>query len=318
MTVKLAALLAVPSEVVTLIGPLVAPAGTVAVIAVAEPTVKLALVPLNSTALVPVHFVPLIVTLVPTGPLPGVKLVIVGGLITVKLAALLAVPPGVVTLIGPLVAPAGTVAVIAVAELAVKLALVPLNSTAEAPVKLVPLMVTLVPTGPLPGLKLVIVGGLITVKLLALLAVPSEVVTLIGPLETPAGTVAVIAVAELTVKLALTLLNSTAVAPLKRSQESRVGKPTGPLLGVKLEIVGGLMTVKLAALLAVPSEVVTLIGPLVAPAGTVAVIAVAEPTVKLALVPLNSTAVAPVKLVPLIVTLVPTGPLPGVDRRSVV
>src|SRR6266480_2841072 len=312
MTVKLAALLAVPSEVVTLIGPLVAPAGTVAVIAVAEPTVKLALVPLNSTALAPVKLVPLMVTLVPTGPLPGVKLVIVGGLITVKLAALLAVPPGVVTLIGPLVAPAGTVAVIAVAEFTVKLALVPLNSTAEAPLKLVPLIVTLVPTGPLLGVKLVIVGGLITVKLLALLAVPSGVVTLIGPLVAPAGTVVVIAVAELTVKLALVPLNSTAVAPVKLVPLMVTLVPTGPLLGVKLEIVGGLMTVKLAALLAVPSEVVTLIGPLVAPAGTVAVIAVAEPTVKLALTLLNSTAVAPLKLVPLIVTLVPTGPLPGV------
>src|SRR5438094_7806091 len=130
MTVKLAALLAVPSEVVTLIGPLVAPAGTVAVIAVAEPTVKLALVPLNSTALAPVKLVPLIVTLVPTGPLLGVKLEIVGGLMTVKLAALLAVPSEVVTLIGPLVGAAGTVAVSAVAEPLAKLAVVPVNSTA--------------------------------------------------------------------------------------------------------------------------------------------------------------------------------------------
>src|SRR2546426_5875627 len=148
-TVKLAALLAVPAEVVTLIGPLEAPAGTVAVIAVAEFTVKLALVPLNSAAEAPVKSVPLIVTLVPTGPLAGVKLVTVGGLMTVKLAALLAVPAEVVTLIGPLVAPAGTVAVIAVAELTVKLALVPLDSTALAPVKSRPLIVTLVPTGPL-------------------------------------------------------------------------------------------------------------------------------------------------------------------------
>src|SRR5947208_929285 len=217
------------------------------------------------------------VTLVPTGPLPGVKLEIVGGLITVKLA------------------------------------LVPLNSTALAPVKLVPLMVTLVPTGPLPGVKLVIVGGLITVKLAALLAVPPGVVTLIGPLVAPAGTVVVIAVAELTVKLALTLLNGTAVAPLKLVPLIVTLVPTGPLLGVKLEIVGGLMTVKLAALLAVPSEVVTLIGPLVAPAGTVAVIAVAEPTVKLALAPLRRTAGAPLNLVPLSFTLVPTGARTGVE-----
>src|SRR5204863_259692 len=195
-TVKLAALLAVPPGVVTLIGPLVAPAGTVVVIAVAELTVKLALVPLNSTAGAPVKLVPLMVTLVPTGPLWAVKLVGVVGSPTVKLAALLAVPPGVVTLIGPLVAPAGTVAVIAVAELTVKLALTLLNSTALAPVKLVPLMVTLVPTGPLPGVKLVIVGGLITVKLAALLAVPPGVVTLIGPLVAPAGTMGRAAVAD--------------------------------------------------------------------------------------------------------------------------
>src|SRR2546426_3746335 len=80
---------------------------------------------------------------------------------TVKLPALLAVPPGVVTLIGPLVAPAGTVAVMVVAEPTVKLALVPLNSTAVAPVKLAPLIVTLVPTGPLVGVKLETVGGVV-------------------------------------------------------------------------------------------------------------------------------------------------------------
>ena len=69
-----------------------------------------ALTPLNVTALAPVKFVPLIVTLVPTGPLVGVKLVIVGALTTVNAALLVAVPPGVVTLNGPVVAPAGTVA----------------------------------------------------------------------------------------------------------------------------------------------------------------------------------------------------------------
>src|SRR5205814_8803987 len=243
-------------------GPLETPAGTVAVIAVAELTVKLALTLLNSTAVAPLKLVPLIVTLVPTGPLLGVKLEIVGGLMTVKLAALLAVPSEVVTLIGPLVAPAGTVAVIAVAEPTVKLALVPLNSTALAPVKLVPLIVTLVPTGPLPGVKLVIVGEWMSVEQGALLAVPPGVVTLIGPLVCPAGTVAVIAVAELTVKLALTPLNSTAVAPLKLLPLILPLVPSTPLPCATLFRSGGLMTVKLAALLAVPSEVVTLIGPL--------------------------------------------------------
>ena len=71
---------------------------------------KLALTPLNVTAVAPVKFVPLIVTLVPTGPLVGEKLVIVGGSTTVKAPLLIAVPPGVVTLSVPLVAPAGAVA----------------------------------------------------------------------------------------------------------------------------------------------------------------------------------------------------------------
>jgi len=72
--------------------------------------VKLALTVLNVTAVAPVKFVPLIVMLVPTGPLVGVKLVMVGAGITVKLFVLVAVPPGVVTLRGPVVAPVGTVA----------------------------------------------------------------------------------------------------------------------------------------------------------------------------------------------------------------
>ena len=76
----------------------------------AEVTLKLALLPLNVTAVAPVKFVPLIVTLAPTGPLVGVTLVIVGAGMTAKLLALVAVPPAVVTLTGPVVAPAGTVA----------------------------------------------------------------------------------------------------------------------------------------------------------------------------------------------------------------
>ena len=70
------------------------------------------------TELAPLKFVPLICTLVPTGPLVGAKLVIVGGLaVTVKLLALVAVPPPVVTPMGPVPAPEGTVAWITVGEL---------------------------------------------------------------------------------------------------------------------------------------------------------------------------------------------------------
>ena len=126
---------------------------------VAEFTVKLALTPLNVTAVAPAKFVPLTVTLFPTAPLAGVKLVIVGGLITVKLLALVVVPPSVATVMDPVVAPAGTVARIVVAESTVKVALTPLNVTGVAPAKLVPLTATVVPTGPLAGVKLVIAGG---------------------------------------------------------------------------------------------------------------------------------------------------------------
>jgi len=72
--------------------------------------VKAALTPLNVTVVAPVKLVPPIVTLVPTGPLVGEKPVIVGALTTVNALALVAVPPGVVTRSGPVVAPAGTVA----------------------------------------------------------------------------------------------------------------------------------------------------------------------------------------------------------------
>ena len=76
-----------------------------------ELKVKVALTPLNVTAVTPVNAVPVIVTEVPTGPLVGLKLVIAGEGITVKSPALDAVPVAV-TEIGPVVAPDGTVAVI--------------------------------------------------------------------------------------------------------------------------------------------------------------------------------------------------------------
>jgi len=75
-----------------------------------------------------------------------------------------------------------------------------LNLTAVAPVKLVPLMVTLVLTGPLVGEKPVMVGGLATtVKALLLVVVPAGVVTLMNPVPATFGTVAVIEIDDVTV-----------------------------------------------------------------------------------------------------------------------
>ena len=231
---------------------------------------KLAVTELKVTEVAPVRFVPLIVTLVPTDPLVGERPVMVGGLTTVNALELVAVPPAVVTLIGPVVVPADTVARIEVAEVTVKLALTELKVTEVAPLKFVPPMVTLVPTGPLVGAKLVIVGGSTTVNALLLLAVPPAAVTLIGPVVAPADTVARIAVAEVTVKLALTELKVTEVAPLKFVPPMITLVPTGPLVGAKLVIVGGSATANVPLLVAVPPGVVTLSGPVVTPAGTVA------------------------------------------------
>jgi len=208
VTVKLVLLVAVPFEVVTLIGPVVAPLGTSAWIEVSESMLPAVTgTPLKVTEVAPAKWVPVIVTTVPTGPLVGVKLVIVGvadAAVTVKLVLLVAVPPGVVTLIRPVVAPLGTVAVIEAEEPTVKLALAPLKRTAVAPAKFVPLIATVVPAGPLVGEKPEIEGGLAaTVKVPLLVAVPPGVVTLIRPVVAPLGTVAVIEAEEPTVKLAL-------------------------------------------------------------------------------------------------------------------
>ena len=94
----------------------------------------------------------------------------------------------------PVFAAAGTVAVIFVPESTVNVAATPLNLTAVAPVKLVPLMVTTVAGLPLVGVKLVITGR--TTKLVALVTVPAAVVSEIGPVVAPVGTVALTEVAE--------------------------------------------------------------------------------------------------------------------------
>lgn len=75
----------------------------------------------------------------------------------------------------------------------VKVALVPLNLTPDAPVKFVPVMVTAVAISPLAGVKLVIVGaGGSTVKFDADVAAPLGVVTVILPVVAATGTAAVI------------------------------------------------------------------------------------------------------------------------------
>lgn len=78
VTVKLLALFVVPTALLMPMTPVVAPAGTVAVITPLVTTVNADATPLNFTKFVEKKFAPLIVTSVPTGPEPGEKLVIVG------------------------------------------------------------------------------------------------------------------------------------------------------------------------------------------------------------------------------------------------
>src|SRR5688572_22729301 len=192
MTVKSPELVAVPPGVVTTILPVVAPEGTAVLICVLETTVKVAMVPLKRTLVAPVKFVPVIATDVPTGPLAGANEAIVGAWMTVKSPVLVAVPPGVVTTILPVVAPEGTAVLICVLDTTVKVATVPLKRTLVAPVKFVPLIVTDVPTGPFAGANDVIVGAWTTEKSPLLVAVPPGVVTVILPVVAPAGTLVLI------------------------------------------------------------------------------------------------------------------------------
>lgn len=77
-----------------------------------------------------------------------------------KLVVLATEPPGVTTVMSPLLALTGTVA-FSVESSTMVMAEVPkpLNLTEVVPVKFVPKMVTSVPAGPLSGVKLVMVGA---------------------------------------------------------------------------------------------------------------------------------------------------------------
>lgn len=165
-TVNRLAPVPVPLLVVTVINPEVAPAGTVVVICPSVSTVYgEAGMPLNFTALAPVKPIPLITTVAPVNPAVGVNPVTVGPPATVKFGVprltVLAVPPAVITVIGPVVAPAGTVATSDVL-VQVVVAGTPLNFTLPpdcvAP-KLAPVIVTDVPTEPFVGLNPVMPGA---------------------------------------------------------------------------------------------------------------------------------------------------------------
>jgi hypothetical protein len=266
---------AVPPGVVTLTFPL-APAPTKAVIEVALTTVKeVAAVPPKLTAVAPVKSVPVRVTQPPTAVEVGEKEVIAGGGEKVN-PAKVAVPPAVVTETLPEV-PLATIAVMDVLLTTVyEVAAVPPKLTAVAPVKLVPVMVTVFPIAAVVGVNEVIVGAATKVNP-ANEALPPGVVTETLP-DVPAATTAEILVALLTVKeVAAVPPKLTAVAPVKLVPVIVIVAADPAEVGVKALIVGAGKNVK-PAKVPVPVEVVTLTEPEV-PAATVAVMLVALFTV---------------------------------------
>ena len=175
---------------------------------------------MKATPLTLTKFAPVIVTLLPIAPLAGANPLMTGVVVTVNRPALWAVPFGVRTVILSVVALAGTVAVMRVAEFTVKVEAAAPKLTLVAPVRLAPEIVTEVPTLPAVGVKLLIAGALVTVKAPELVAEPVGVVTEIGPVRAPAGTVATSCVLALTTNpAALTPPNLSAarvIAPVPR------------------------------------------------------------------------------------------------------
>jgi hypothetical protein len=174
LTMKKLLLNAVPPAVVTAMGPDVAPAGTLNVSEVPVLVVMPTGVPLSVTPVAPFRFVPLTVTTVPAPPLGGANDDTIGikpvGNVMSKVVSAVAIPAGFAsaTETGPSGAPGGTVARTWVADTITYVAGTPANCTETVPTKFVPLSVTVVPTGPLAGVKEVIAGAnpaaIVTVK----------------------------------------------------------------------------------------------------------------------------------------------------------
>ena len=192
--------MSLPSAVVTLIRPVIAPEGTrTANWLELTPVGAAATTPLKrTTGFAPFRFAPVILTEVPTGPEVGENPEIVGG--TTKLLEENPEAPGTATRIKPVLAPAGTTIdklVLFRTERFVVEA--PLKDTAVVPSRFLPMIVTLVFTRPEFGETLAIVG--LPKKLEVVTAIPKGVFTAIGPLLKPTGAWTWIRVSEFADKM---------------------------------------------------------------------------------------------------------------------
>lgn len=211
---------------------------------------------------------PVMVIIAPATPFVGEKPLMPG--VMKKFVLVVLVPTGVMTVTGPVEASAGTLALICVVEVTLALAVTPLNCTTVAPLmKFCPLMVTCVPGPPVAGVKLEMLGGEPTVKLVLVVFVPVVVLIVMGPVVALAGTTASSCTPmPVTLNDALMPLNCTLVILLKFWPLMVTCVPTGPPVGVKSLMDGAAPTTKFALVVAKPFVVETTIGPVVAPVGT--------------------------------------------------
>lgn len=239
---------------------------------------------------------------------------------TVKLSALLAIPPAVIITF-PVIAPDGTVAMTSPSLQLVAVAAVPLNLRVLVPwlaPNPAPVIVTVAPIPPALGVKVVMPGPAVTLNAAPLLTSPDAVVTTTLPDVAPEGTGTVMLDDPQPEGVAGRPLNVTEpwLGP-KFVPEIVTFMPVGPELGERLDITGLATTVNETPLLDAPPTVTTTL-PLVAPLGTAATIALSLHEMALAVVPLNLTVLVPCvlpKLTPLIAIESPTAPEDGLNEE---
>lgn len=238
---------------------------------------------------------------------------------TIKVFLLVACPPGVVTVIAPFPALVGTTKVIVVGETTVNEAAgTPPIVTELAPVRFVPVMVTVAPGAAVVGEKLVIVGaaGRTVNVVRPLVAVPPGVVILITPVGATLGTVTLTVPSRFTVNVAATPPMLTLLAPVRLLPCTVMTVPGAPDAGEKPEILGaGTVTVKRSFALADPAGDVSVSAPVTASLGTVKDMEVGLPiavVICVAAAPPTVTRLTHCKPRPVTVTTVPGAPDVGV------
>ena len=260
--------------------------------------------PVKTTEFVPASPLPLIVTVAPNAAEVGEIDDSLGSTVN---GALLPVPAALVTVIGPVTPVEGTatVSVPALFVLIVPVAVGLPNVTLLTAPRVFPVIVTVEPARPWPGCTSATVGRIPK----PVEVVPPGVVTETVVAVARSGTVAVRCESSTGVNGSPTPPNLTDKAPVSDVPLTVSVSPTRPLVSDSDVIPG--MRPKLAAVETGPSGPATVIGPLVAPAGTVAVSLPAVTCAKDAATPLNCTPVARSMSVPRMVTVVPTEPFAG-------